>query len=189
MRPRGADERRGLSLVGFLVAAVLLSVVLIPLFMLFQSSRQTTSNSINSILAAQLISTQIEKLKALPFRKLERYIVNPTRPNLPDGEPDIPDIIAGPFEADPETPDIVEDGLFRSGGVAFDRLTFIAYFPEPNPDPGSPDFFRNRQRIRLRVLVRWTESGAGNIPQARKLVMSTIVQNENYHPKPALGPR
>ncbi|MBI3893696.1 MAG: hypothetical protein HY303_19425 [Candidatus Wallbacteria bacterium] len=178
-----------MSLIGFLLAAVLLSVVLIPLFMLFQSSRQTTSNSINSILASQLITTQIEKLKAMPFRKLERYIVNPTRPVLPDGQPDIPDIIGGPFESDPETPDIVEEGLFRSGGIVFDRLTYIAYFPHPNPDPGSTDFFRQRQRIRIRVLVRWNEPGAGNIVQDRKLAMSSIVQNENYHPKPTLGPR
>ncbi len=183
----GFPSRRGISLVTVLVASALLTTVLIPIFMLFQASRQSTTNSINFILASQLIATQMEKLRALPFRKLERYIVNPSRPVLPDGRPDIPDIINGPFERDPEIPDIVEERLYATGGVSFDRLTYIAYFPEGNPNPGRPDFFMSRQRIRIRVLVRWSEPGANNIIQSRKLAMSSITQNENFHPKPALG--
>ncbi len=184
LEPRAA---RGLSLVAFLVAAVLLSVILIPLFMLFQSSRQSTTNSINYILAAQIIGTQLEKFKAMPFRKLERYIVNPTRPELPDGQPDVPDLVNGPFEQLPELPDIIEEGLVRTGGVIFDRMTYIAYFPQGNPDPVSPGFMAMRQRIRVRVLVHWREPVAGGVQQARKLAMSTLVENENYQPKPTLS--
>ncbi len=189
MKSRGPRSETGVSLVGFLVASLLFSIVLIPLFMLFQSSRQTTSNSINFVVASQLIGTQFEKLKALPYRRLERYIVNPSRPVLPDGQPDIPDIVNGPFEKTPEEPDIVEDNLVTSGGATFDRLTFIAYFPEGNPSPVSPDFFKLRQRIRIRVLVRWQEQGAGAVVQHRKLAMSTLVENETFHPKPMLDRR
>lgn len=179
------SARRGISLVGILVATVLFSVTLIPLFMLFQSSRQTTMTSIQHIVASQLVTTQIEKLKVLPFRRLERYIVNPGRPLLPDGLPDIPDIVTGPFEKEPEQPDIVEEALLSSSGVTYDRLSYIAYFPKGNPDPSLPDFRRSRQRIRIRVVVRWKEPEKGE-EQTRKLAMATIVQSENYHPKPDL---
>ncbi|MBI4862596.1 MAG: hypothetical protein HY815_20405 [Candidatus Riflebacteria bacterium] len=171
--------RRGMSLLIVVVAVVLLAFTMLPLFMTFQGSRLGAEKSINYLIAANLVTTQLEALRARPFKELEEYIFGYRglqRPTI--------DTVNGPFETRPETPDIIEKGIFKTGEVSFDRYTFLAYFPQPNPSPNHPDHWLLRQRIRVRCDVLWKEPVTGGSARDVRVTVSTMVHNESFNPLP-----
>lgn len=174
--------RRGVSLLVVLVAIVIMSFAMIPIFTSFQGSRLGAEKSINYLIAANLITTQIEAFRGKPFREVELYLLGQR------GVPRAMDVINGPFESRPESPDLIEKGVFRAGDVVFDRYTFIAYFPQANPSPNAVDHWLRRQRIRLRCDVLWKEPVRGAQPRNVRLSVSTIVHNETFSPKPGQVP-
>jgi hypothetical protein len=176
--------RRGVGLFTVLVALLILSFVLIPLMSAFHGSRLGAEKSINYLIAANLITSQIEAMRARPFRELESYILGLKGTFAPRQV----DFLNGPFEASPEIPDVVDKGVFKTGDTTFDRYTFIAYFPVGNPDPGRPDTFLMRQRIRVRVDVLWKERFKGTQVREARQSASTLVQNENFNPRPGYVP-
>lgn len=177
----GDRGRHGISLLGFLVAVALLSFVLIPFYLAFQTSRVGTARSINSLMAANLASSQIERLRGLPYGNLELILLG-----LQPGQEALVDQVNGPFEAFPPRPDIVEAGAGRQGNIIYDRETYLSYFPQANPSPDDELFRLLRQRILVRVVMRWKEKISPGRFRQQSFVLSTIVHNEKYNPKPAL---
>lgn len=182
-RDRGGrgSGRRGVSLLGFLVAVALLSFVLIPFYMAFQTSRVGTVRSINSLMAANLASSQIERLRGLPYGNLEMILLG-----LQSGQEAMVDQVNGPFDAVPPRPDIVEKEAGRQGVIIYDRDTYLSYFPQPNPSPDHEQYRLLRQRILVRVVVRWKEKVAANRYRDQSFSLSTVIHNEKFNPKPAL---
>jgi|GEM_PF-949119 len=167
----------GFGLLAILVVIVLISFTIIPLFMSFQGSRLGTEKSINYLIAANLITTHIEAFRAKPFTELEEYILGYR------GVEKHVDTINGPFESKPESPDVIEKGVFKTGDVVFDRYTFLAYFPQSNPSPDAVDHWLKRHRIRIRCDVLWKEPVSGGTARQVRLTVSTMVHNENFNPK------
>lgn len=180
----GARHLSGVGLINVLVVLVLLTFVMIPLMSAFQGSKLGAEKSINYLIAANLITSQLEAMRARPFRELEAYVLGLSGSFAPRPV----DFLNGPFETDPEAPDVVERSVFKTGEAVFDRFTFIAYFPKGNPDPGQPDTFLMRQRLRVRVDVLWKEPVPGHPPREVRLSASTMVQNENFAPRPGYVP-
>ena len=176
-------RRRGVGLLAVLIAIVVISFAMIPLLTSFQGSRLGAEKSINYLIAANLITTQLEAMRARPFRELEEFIVGLRGPNR-----GLIDPINGPFESKPETPDIVEKGVHRSGDIVFDRYTFLSYFPQPNPSPNAVDHWMRRQRIRIRCDVAWKEPQKTGTAREVHLTVSTMVHNESFNPKPGTLP-
>lgn len=175
-------KRRGFSLVIVLAAIVLVSFAMIPLFTSFQGARLGAEKSINYLIAANLITSHLEAFKAKPFREVEEYLLGIR------GLPRQMDQINGPFESKPESPDLIEKGVFRAGDVVFDRYTFIAYFPQSNPSPNAIDHWLRRQRIRIRCDVLWKEPQRQGQPREVRISVPTIVHNETFSPKPGQVP-
>ncbi len=173
--------RRGVSLVGFLIAVALLSFVLIPFYLAFQTSRVGTARSINSLMGANLASSQIERLRGLPYKNLEVILLG-----LRPGQEALVDLVNGPFDASPPRPDIVEAEAGRQGNLIYDRDTFLSYFPSPNPSPDDDNYRLLRQRILVRVVVRWKEKIGQGRYRKQNFTLSTMIHNEKYNPKPAL---
>jgi type II secretory pathway pseudopilin PulG len=177
------SPRSGIGLLAVLVAIVIVSFAIIPLYTSFQGSRLGAEKSINYLIASNLITSQIEAFRARPFRELEEYLFGWR------GPPRYPiDIVNGPFETKPETPDVIEKGALKTGDVVFDRYTFLAYFPSSNPRPDAPDHWLQRQRIRIRCDVLWKEPTQGGPPRDVKLTVATMVHNEGFNPKPGQRP-
>ena len=174
--------RRGVGLLAVLAAIVIMSFALIPLFTSFQGSRLGAEKSINYLIAANLITSQLEGFRAKPFRELEEYILGYR------GVQRQPiDVINGPFESKPESPDVIEKGVFKAGETVFDRYTFIAYFPHINPSPNAVDHWMRRQRIRVRCDVLWKEPVRGGTRDVH-LSVATMMHNEGFNPGPGQVP-
>lgn len=176
-------NRRGVGLLMLLFALAVVSFFLIPIFSSFSVSRMGAEKSVYYLIAANLISSQMEDLRNRPYPELEDFLLH-VRDEATNPRPIDP--MNGPFESNPETPDIVEKGAYNAGKVVFDRYTFISYFPHKNPDPSRPDFYVNRQRIRIRIDVLWKEPVAGQPPREQRVTVSSLVHNENYNPQPGL---
>ena len=174
--------RRGVGLLVVLIAIVIMSFAMIPIFTSFQGSRLGAEKSINYLIAANLITSQLEAFRAKPFKEVEEYLLGVR------GVPRQMDTINGPFESNPESPDLIEKGVFKSGDVVFDRYTFCAYFPQANPSPNAVDFWLRRQRIRIRCDVLWKEPIRGQTPREVRLTVATMVHNEAFAPKPGQVP-
>ena len=175
-------RRSGVGLLVVLAAIVIISFAMIPIFTSFQGSRLGAEKSINYLIAANLITSQLESFRAKPFKEVEEYLLGFR------GVPRQMDLINGPFESNPESPDLIEKGVFKAGEVVFNRYTFVAYFPQANPSPNAVDFWLRRQRIRVRSDVVWKEPVRGQAPREVRLSVSTMVHNEAFAPKPGQVP-
>jgi hypothetical protein len=181
--PNGSRRSLGASLLVVLVAILLLSFAMIPLFTTFAGSRLGAEKSINYLIAANLVTSQLEAFRARPFREMEEYILGWR--GRPRGQVDV---INGPFESRPESPDVIEKGVFKTGEVVFDRYTFLAYFPQGNPSPSAVDHWLRRQRIRIRCDVLWKEPVKGGGVRDVHVTVSTMVHNESFNPRPGQVP-
>lgn len=161
-----------------LVALVIISFAMIPLFSSFQGSRMGVEKSIHHLIAANLITTQLEAFRARPFREIDEYLLGFR------GVPKYLDVVNGPFETQPERPDVIEKSVYRSGDVTFDRYSFLSYFPRHNPSPEAPDHWLQRQRIRVRCDVLWSEAVKDGQPRQLKLSAATMLHNEVFNPQP-----
>lgn len=187
------SPRAGFSLLGLLMAVTALSFLLLPMFLSFQNARHGAVRTTHVLTATTLANAQIERLRRLTYRRLETILL--TQAEIGDVEQDEvrwPDIINGPFESEPERPDIVEEDVYREGSTTFTRLTFLSYFPTKNPNPDAPGFVEARRRMRIRVVVQWDEAvrgtGAGGRAgrSRREFALQTMVHDEAYNPKPSL---
>lgn len=182
-----SPRRRGFSLVSVLLGVTVVSFLLLPLFLHFQTARAGARRNAHSLTASALASAQIEKLRRLTFRRVEALLL--TQGSIEDVERDEvpwPNVLSGPFETRPERPDLVETEAHREGNTVYERLTYLSYFPDPDPDPDSVEFDQARRRIRIRVVIGWNEPIAGGRTSPRHFEVSTMVQDEGYNPKPSL---
>jgi hypothetical protein len=177
-----AIGRRGISLVGFLVALTVLSFVFIPFFLAFQQSRTGTQRSLNGLVAANVAASVMERYRAKPFKTLEALLLGLDPAKVQEST----NVINGPFERNPPRPDVLERQLHRAGATSFDAEIWLSYFPEPNPDPDSRDFPEARQRIAVRVVVLWKDRMSGGTMLDQRYVLTTVVHNERYGSKPSL---
>jgi prepilin-type N-terminal cleavage/methylation domain-containing protein len=69
-RRRGVGACAGFSLLEVLIAALILGLVAVPLFMSLQTGHQGTERIIEESLAASLGASLLEKLSQVPFSKL-----------------------------------------------------------------------------------------------------------------------
>lgn len=175
-------SRSGVGLLVVLAAIVIMSFAMIPIFTSFQGSRLGAEKSINYLIAANLITSQLEAFRAKPFKEVEEYLLGFR------GIPRQMDLINGPFESQPESPDLIEKGVFKAGEVVFNRYTFVAYFPQANPSPNAVDFWLRRQRVRVRCDVVWKEPIKGQQAREVRLSVSTLIHNEAFSPKPGQVP-
>lgn len=180
-------RRRGLSLVGVLLGVTVVSFLLLPLFLHFQTARSGARRNAHSLSATALATAQIEKLKRLTYRRLETILLTSgTISSVEEEDIRWPNVLSGPFEHPVERPDLVEPEVSREGDVTYDRLTYLSYFPEPNPDPDDPKFDTHRRRIRIRVRIEWDEPLGTRRRSRRRFEMSTMVHDEGWNPKPSL---
>lgn len=175
-------QRSGVGLLVVLAAIVIMSFAMIPIFTSFQGARLGAEKSINYLIAANLITSQLESFRSKPYKEVEEYLLGFR------GVPRVMDLINGPFESSPESPDLIEKGVFKAGEVVFDRYTFVAYFPQANPSPNAVDFWLRRQRVRVRTDVLWKEPIRGQTPREVRLSVSTLIHNESFAPKPGQVP-
>ncbi len=175
-------NRRGVSLVGFLVAVAALSFVLIPFYLAFQTTRTGTVQSLNSLVAANVASSVVERYRAKTFRQLEALMMKLD----PDKMEMSTRYINGPFQSDPPKVTVSEPEVHRSGITTFDADIFLSYFPRPNPDPDSPTFERQRRRMKILVVVTWRDRIGRNIYRDHEFQLATIVHDEKFAAKPSL---
>ena len=175
-------NKRGVSLVGFLVAVAALSFVLIPFYLAFQTTRTGTVQSLNSLVAANVASSVIEKYKAKTFRELESLMMKLDPEKLEMSTR----YINGPFQTIPPSVTVSEKEVHRSGVTIFDADIYLTYFPKPNPDPDSPLFNRGRKRMKIRVVITWKDRVGRNIFRPHEFQLATIVHDEKYAAKPSL---
>lgn len=182
------NPRAGLSLLNVLLGASLLSFLILPLFLHFETARSGASRNAHNLTAVNLASNRIETLKRLGFRRIETLLLTQgTIESVEDDEVLWPNF-TGPFETTPERPDLREKGILEEGGILYDRFTFLSYFPFPNPDPNDPKFPSYRRRIQIRVVVRWKEKIQGGKSRQRHFEMATMIHDATSHAKPSLRP-
>lgn len=174
-------NRKGVSLVGFLIALAALSFVLIPFYLAFQTTRSGTVQSLNSLVAANVASSVIERYRAKSFRELEALMM---KVDLEDLESSTR-FINGPFQTIPPSVTVAENEVHRSGVSTFDAFVYISYFPEPNPDPDAVDFRQKRQRIKIEVEIKWRDHIGKQKFRDHQFELATIVHNEKFAAKPS----
>lgn len=175
-------KSRGISLVGFLIAVAALSFVLIPLYLAFQTTRRGTVRSLNSLMGANVAASVLERYKAKTFSELEGLMLGLDIEELQNSTR----FINGPFQSSPPKTSVEEVEIHRSGLVTFDADIYLSYFPRPNPNPDDPSFTEQRQRMFIRVRVKWEERFGRSGRKQHDFVLSTIVHNEKYSLKPSL---
>ena len=173
---------RGVSLVSFLLAVTILSFVLIPFYLALQTSRTGTVRSLNALDASNVAASVLERYRSIPFRILENQLLGLD----PETPPESTRIISGPFQTHPIHPNVREEEVHRSGPIIFDADIYLSYFPEPNPNPDSPDFALGRQRILIRVVVRWQDRLPDGGFRPQEFSLSTVVHNESFSSNPSL---
>jgi hypothetical protein len=170
-----------------MLGITVVSFLLLPLFLHFQTARTGAKRNAHSLTATSLATAQIEKLRRLTYRRVETILLTHGTIQAVERE-DIrwPNILSGPFEDRPERPDIIEEEAYLEGKLRYQRLTYLSYFPDPNPNPDSLAFNEARRRIRIRVVVKWREFLSGKRTSPRSFELSTMIQDEGYSPKPSL---
>lgn len=171
-----------------LAAVAVLSALIVPVLLIMRFSTTATYRSSNDILAASLALSKIEELKSYPFFQLENILLG-LHPNDPyrDLNPNVQRFMTGPFETNPEQPDIVEENVYQSGAVKFHRYTFLSYFPDSTPHPNDRDFEHKKRRIRISVRIFWKDRMSATVVLDQDLTLDTIVHDESYKPKPLLN--
>ncbi|HNW36294.1 MAG TPA: hypothetical protein PKM25_15250 [Candidatus Ozemobacteraceae bacterium] len=166
-KPAFSSSGSGITLVEILVALSVASLVMLPIILLFGISEKVTYKSINEVVAANLALQKIEELKSRPFAELRQII-----------ELDAADPIDGPFKevALPRE----ANGVWNSPGVQYSREARISFYPNVDPDTGSPDFELQKRRIRIKSIVFFLElvQGGKNKPLEKTFELSTIVSDE-----------
>jgi hypothetical protein len=183
MTTRILKNRRGTSLVGLLIGAAILSSVIIPLFLAFQSTRKGSVRSLNSLIGANVSAAIIERYKSKSFSELEGIMMGLD----PDNMEVSTKYINGPFQTVPPKPSIIENEVHRAGNVIFNAAIYLSYFPEPNPNPDSPDFNIMRKRMTIIVDVSWNERTTPGNFVIQHFTCTTMVHDEKYSSKPSLG--
>ncbi|MCO4783093.1 MAG: prepilin-type N-terminal cleavage/methylation domain-containing protein [Candidatus Cloacimonetes bacterium] len=176
--------KRGMTLVEVLAALAVLSALLVPIFLMISFSSKAVYRSTNDILAASVALERIEKLRSLPYFKMENILLGFDE-NMTQRPPSSK-VLFGPFETYQEQPDIVQPNCYTSGSVVFQCYTYLSYFPEPNPDPNDPKFDEKRKRIRAKVRIFWKDRLSSSVYVDQDLTFDTLIHDENYNPKPLL---
>lgn len=177
------QKRNAVTLVGLLIAATILSFVIIPFFLAFQSTRRGTSKSLNSLIGANVAAALMEKYKARTFSELEGLMLGTD----PEQLQNTTKYINGPFQTDPPQPSVLENEVHRAGNVIFNGAITLSYFPEPNPDPDDPMFLMNRKRMKISVTVSWNERNKPGQYVTHNFTCSTMVHDEKYATRPSFG--
>ncbi len=156
----------GMSLLELLIAISIASLIILPLFLIFNVSERVTFKSINEVVASNLAMQKLEELKSRPFEQLKKII---------EGHSIDPD---GPFQECPLPLD--KDPSWNTAGVEYEREARLSFFPYVNPDASDPEYELQKRRIRLRVIVRFSERDANNTIRQKNFEMATIVADEQY---------
>lgn len=167
--PGSASHRSGsgITLVEILVALSVASLVMLPVILLFGISEKVTYKSINEVVAANLAMLKIEELKSRPFAQLRQIL-----------ELAVADPIDGPFK-EVVTPKEA-NGTWNSPGVVYTREARLSFYPNVDPDAGSPDYELQKRRIRIRSIVYFSElvPGTGKTGKEKSFELATIVSDE-----------
>ncbi len=167
---------------GVLLAVTVLSFVVLPFYLAFDTSRKATVKSSHMLLAANYASSLMEKYKQMEYAGLERLLLH-----LPEGDspPDLSSL-RGPFEPYSSRPDVVEKHVEQ--GVELQAEIYLSYFPDPEPDPESPRFYEARRRILIKIVVSWEERGRKRgSALLRSIELAAVVHDEAYRPRPSLA--
>ncbi|MCJ8346059.1 prepilin-type N-terminal cleavage/methylation domain-containing protein [bacterium] len=178
-------NKRGMTLVEVLAALAVLSALLVPIFLMISFSSKTVYRSTNDILAASVALERIEKLRSMPYFKIENVLLGLNEDVIE--RPPSSRILFGPFENYQEQPDIIQPNCYNSGKVVFQCYTYLSYFPEPNPNPNDPKFEEKRKRIRAKIQIFWKDRLSSSVYVDQDLSFDTLIHDENYNPKPLLN--
>jgi hypothetical protein len=157
----------GITLVEILVSFAVVSLVMLPIILLFGVSEKVTYKSINEVVACNLAMQKIEELKSRPFQQLRQMIENAA-----------PDPIDGPFEE--LVLPLELNGNWNTPGVEYARETRLSFYPNVDPNPASPDYELQKRRIRIRVIVRFIEIDANGKKKEKNFEVGTLVGDETY---------
>jgi len=175
------NRKRGVSLIGLLIGAAILSAVIIPFYLAFQATRRGGATSLNSLIGANVAAGLMEKYKAKTFSNLEALMLGIDPEHLENSTK----YINGPFQAVPPLPTVIERETHRAGKVIFNGSIYISYFPEPNPNPDSPDFDLNRKRLKITVDVSWNEKVSTSKFRTQHFIISTMLSDEKFSSRPS----
>ncbi|NLM16738.1 MAG: prepilin-type N-terminal cleavage/methylation domain-containing protein [Candidatus Riflebacteria bacterium] len=158
--------KRGVTLIEVLIALLLGSLMIIPIFTIFGVSEKVTYKSTNEVVACNLALQRIEEFKSRPFaelrKKIEQAAADPL--NGPYTE------VVFPLEA---------NAYWNSPGVEYLRETRISFYPNINPDVSLSNYEQQKLRIRIRAIVKFTETVSGQ-KKEKVFELATIVTDENY---------
>ena len=159
------SKLKGVTLVEILIALSIASLVMLPIILMFGVSEKVTYKSINEVVACNLAMQKIEELKSRKFDDLKQIIqVAATDP----AEGPFTEIVL-PVEA---------NGVWDSPGVQYARETRLSFYPFINPDPTRPDFELQKRRIRIRVIVSFTELATARTNKTKSFEMATVLGDE-----------
>ncbi|MFZ2959870.1 MAG: hypothetical protein WA705_23575 [Candidatus Ozemobacteraceae bacterium] len=139
---------------------------MLPIILVFGVSERVTYKSINEVVASNLALQKVEELKSRPFEQLRQMI-----------EASAPDPVDGPF-SEIKLP-LELNGQWNTPGVEYAREGRLSFFPNADPNPGSPDYELQKRRIRIRVVVRFIENMAQG-KREKTFELSTLLADETY---------
>ena len=176
-------NKKAVTLVGLLIAATILSFVIIPFYLAFQATRRGTSKSLNSLIGANVAAAIMEKYKAKTFIELESLMLKLGSEQLQNSTR----YINGPFQSDPPEPSVLENEVHRAGNVIFNGAITLSYFPQPNPNPDDPSFQMLRKRMKIQVDVSWNERNVPGQFLTHHFTCTTMVHDEKFASKPSFA--
>lgn len=159
------SQLKGVTLVEILIALSIASLIMLPIILMFGVSEKVTYKSINEVVACNLAMQKIEELKSRKFNDLKQII------QLAANDP-----VEGPFK------EIVlpleANGVWDSPGVQYARETRLSFYPLIKPDPTRPDFELQKRRIRIRVIVSFTEHSTTGKNKKKSFELATVLGDE-----------
>ena len=163
----GFLSKTGITLVEILVSFAVVSLVMLPIILLFGVSEKVTYKSINEVVASNLAMQKIEELKSSPFKQLRVIIENAA-----------PDPLDGPFQE--VILPLELNGNWNTPGVEYAREARLSFFPNADPNPTSPDYELQKRRIRIRVIVKFVEILVDGKKREKNFELATLVGDETY---------
>lgn len=157
--------RKGVTLVEILVALLIASLVMLPMILIFGISEKVTYKSINEVVACNLALQKIEELKSRSFIEL-RQLIEVDAPNPKDGP--FKEIIL-PIEI---------NGAWNTPGVEYAREARLSFYPNIDPDPFQIDYELQKRRIRIRVIIKFTETAMDRKGREKLFELSTLLGDE-----------
>ena len=154
--------RRAFSILEILVAAVILALVVTPLFNTLQTSNQQSARILEETLAANAATSMLEALGAVPYSSL---------PAIPDDTPETQ--LAAQF-ADPTAVPVV-----APAPAGFTRAVTIAEISKKSLDPAQDSKWGSQKLVTVKV--SWKPDSLKGLT-TRILIFSTLMTDDTEAP-------